>query len=125
MRSLYASIKISKITNAFQKGVKSEDISNVKRKNDFLFKLRNEFTHEGRSWASGSGGLFDDMATIWSDGKIKWAFEEQYLERKGTYHIQYSTLRCPSEVRKILQVTIERLRAEATSDHPDSRQKSI
>jgi hypothetical protein len=109
---LYASIKISKITNAFSANVKSEDIASVNRKNEFLFKLRNEFTHEGKSWASGSAGLFDDMASMWSDGSITWAFQPQYLEKKGSYHIQYSTLRWPGEVRKILQVTVERLRSQ-------------
>lgn len=111
---LYASIQISKITNAFSTGVKSEDISSVNRKNEFLFKLRNEFTHEGKSWASGSGGLFNDKASMWSGGELLWAFQPQYLEKKGSYHIQYSTLRWPGEVRKILQVTVERLRHQYT-----------
>ncbi len=107
---LYASIRVSKITNAFKRGVKSEDISSIKKKNEFLFKLRNEFTHDGKSLASGSDGLFDNMASIWSEGKIKWTFQTQYAEKKGSYHVQYSTLRWPDEIRKILQVTVERLR---------------
>lgn len=109
---LYASIKVKKITNAFKKGIKSEDISTIKRKNDFLFKLRNEFTHEGKSWATGSHGMFDDFPSIWDEGRVKWTFAQQYLEKVGTYHVQYLTLRWPNELRKILQTTIERLRSE-------------
>jgi len=109
---LYSTIKIQKVYNAFKAGVRAEDIVTVKKKNDFLFKLRNEFTHEGKSWASGTHGIFEDFPTIWKNGEIKWTFETQYLEKFPTCHVQYSTLRWPSELRKILQETIERLRTD-------------
>lgn len=104
---------MNKITNAFNRGVKSKDISTIKKKNEFLFKMRNEFTHEGKSWASGSHGIFDKFSPIWDEGKIKWTFDQQYLEKVKTYHVQYLTLRWPNELREILQSTIERLKSES------------
>jgi hypothetical protein len=109
---LYSSIKIQKINKTQKTGLRVENVGSTKKKNDFLFRLRNEFTHEGKSWATGSHGIFDDLPSIWDKGEIKWAFQTQYLEKFPTYQMQYLTLRWPNELRKILQVTIERLRTQ-------------
>lgn len=105
---LFDSIEISKLDNQGKYDL-SFKCTNEKKAN-FLFFMRNSFTHSGLSLASGAGGLTD-----WFDGRpIKFPGDKQesyYWEKvyyviKRDYKIIYSVIKWPTLLRKIIEETM-------------------
>lgn len=103
---LLESIQIRKISTTENKVFEYTPTETQKIK--FLFQIRNSFTHAGESFASPSGGLFDDPndgAII--DGVRKWGFYEIYRFHKESYYLEYSVRKWPSTLIEIIEDTIK------------------
>lgn len=95
--------KISKPANVVLDYTASET-----QKIDFLFEIRNSFTHAGQSYASSSGGLFKDADEGHIiDGKIMWGYEAIYWVYKETHYYEYSVRKWPSTLIEIIEDTIK------------------
>lgn len=78
-----------------------------KRKIDFMFSIRNVFTHEGESIAAPDGGIFqDDGDGYIINGKLSYGFRTIYHDKRKTFHYEYSVRRWPDLLVEILEQTI-------------------
>lgn len=87
------SIKVRKIGSNPKKELKyeaSEDEDKNKKIN-FLYEIRNMFTHTGESYASSGGGIFeDDGKSMIIDGKEMWGYQPIHYIHKSDFYYEYS-----------------------------------
>lgn len=78
------------------------------RKENFLFNIRNSFTHKGISIANPAGGIFDNEKPIlWSpDRKPEWGFSGIHKETIDGDIITFSVRRWPFVLIEIIEDTI-------------------
>jgi hypothetical protein len=77
------------------------------QKIDFLFNIRNSFTHAGESYAGPGGGLFkdpDEGEII--EGKRMWGHDIIYYDHRDEHYYEYSVRKWPSTLIEIIEDTI-------------------
>ncbi len=102
---LLTSVQVRKIARSPRKVL--DYAATESQKIDFLFNIRNSFTHAGESYAGPGGGLFkdpDEGEII--DGKRMWGHEAIYFEHKEEHFYEYSVRKWPSTLIEILEETI-------------------
>lgn len=106
---LLESIIIEKHYNDSSK--KMERIDNDNKKINFLFEVRNVFTHSGLSYASSGAGLFGDMhdgAMIKnSDGKLGQFYTPIYIEHKKDFYYIFMVRGWPYLLMEILYSALD------------------
>ncbi|MDQ1770474.1 hypothetical protein GQR60_03040 [Labilibaculum sp. A4] len=80
------------------------------KKIDFLYQVRNSFTHTGEPYATPAGGIFD----IIEDGRIidggrKWGYYCIHIEKNNKFYYEYYVRKWPKILIEILNNTIETL----------------
>lgn len=111
---LMFSIRIYKIHQDVNGNIiKSECLEDEKKKEDYLLMVRNQFTHKGKSLASGTDGLFhepffSEFKGRYIDGILKFPFESQYYEQKDGFRIAYYTRKWPNVIREVIENTLKR-----------------
>ena len=84
-----------------------------KMKSDFLFLIRNSFTHKGKALASPTGGVyypFDGEEKPFFDPVLKkemWGYFWNYSEVKEKYRTDYFARKWPSLLVEIIEDTIK------------------
>ena len=102
---LLDSIKIRKIQNNPQKVIEYEP--NETKKINFLYEVRNSFTHTGQPYASPGGGIFiDDGKAVIIDGKKMWGYQIIHREKKQDFFYEYSVRKWPKLLVEILNNTL-------------------
>lgn len=105
-KNLINNIKVRKIGKNPNKELKYKASSEDKKIN-FLFKIRNMFTHTGASYASPGGGIFeDDGKSMIIDGKEMWGYQPIYYIHKSDFYYEYSVRRWPQLLIEIVHNTI-------------------
>jgi hypothetical protein len=103
---LLKSVNVRKISKPDNKVLEHE--ASETQKINFLFEIRNAFTHAGQSYASGGGGVFkdgDEGEII--DGKRMWGYEGIYWKHKTNHYYEYSVRKWPSTLIEIIEDTIK------------------
>ncbi len=103
---LFENINIRKIQREPQKVLPYEPTEN--KKINFLFEVRNSFTHTGNPYASPGGGIFDDDGTgVEMDGVMKYGYSTIHIENKKDFYYEYSVRKWPNLLIEILNNTIK------------------
>jgi hypothetical protein len=102
---LLDSIKVRKIGYNPRKEIKYEPTEN--KKINFLYEIRNSFTHMGNSYASPAGGIFeDDGAPVVIDGKEKWGYQRIHIDERMEFYYEFSVRKWPHLLVDIVNDTI-------------------
>lgn len=78
-------------------------------KENFIYKIRNSFTHKGVAIANASGGVFNiDEPDLWPpDWKPAWGYSEIHREKIKGDEISFSVQRWPFVLIEIIEDQIE------------------
>lgn len=110
--NLYFSIKINrekKNDDPNGSNINLGEIDNEKKKLDFLFGLRNKFTHSAITMGSSAAGLFPQTYdAIEIDGKMKKGYIEIHREAKNDEWLAYSVRDWPFVLQRLIESALER-----------------
>lgn len=105
-KKLLESIRIRKILDGIEQPYEPSD----NKKINFLFEIRNSFTHTGKPYASPAGGVFeDDGAGTEIDGVIKYGYRSIHCKEKGDIKYEYTVRKWPQLLIEIVENYISSL----------------
>ncbi|MDQ2179104.1 hypothetical protein [Marinifilum sp. D714] len=81
------------------------------KKINFLYQIRNSFTHTGEPYATPASGIFDIIEDgIIMDGVRKWGYYCIHIEKNNKFYYEYYVRKWPLVLIEILNNTIETIK---------------
>lgn len=109
---LFFSIKINKLKKVDDPGMPHtalDDINDEKKKRDFLYSIRNKFTHSAVTMGSPAAGIFPKMYDpVEIDGKMMKGYIGIYHEDKNDESLSYSVRDWPFVLKRLIESALER-----------------
>jgi hypothetical protein len=115
-KKLFDSVDIKKQTKVEPKQVEYEPT--IKKKVDFMYLVRNSFTHKGKPISSIMGGFHfvgfneDEPSSYDANGTAMWSHAQVYTEHRQDFVYVYSVIKWPSILIEIIEDTIKNAETE-------------
>jgi len=101
-KDLLYSVLIRKIDPV--KNIEVEVINSDERKINWLYSVRNSYTHRAENTGSPAGGLFDSIGReLVVDGKVLIGYEPNAWESQGKYRIEYGVRDWPRALKNAVR----------------------
>jgi hypothetical protein len=110
-KKLFDSVEIKKQTKIEPQQIEYEPT--IKKKIDFMYLVRNSFTHKGKPISSVMGGFHffnfneDEPSNYDANGTATWAHVQVYTEHRKDFVYVHSVIRWPGILIEIIEDTIK------------------